>query len=142
MDDLRPPALDELGLASALRGASGRCLPRHRRGRSRQRHPAALEVAAYRIATEALANIARHTHASHVRVNVSVDDRPLALRVEVIDDGPGLPTDMRPGVGLRSMRERADEVGGTCEISTVHDGGTMVRAGLPIPQLDEWGGHA
>jgi len=144
VDDLRPPALDELGLASALRERADAVYPGtvvvdHVNGTPL---PAALEVAAYRIATEALANVARHTHASHVRVNVSVDDQPPALRVEVIDDGPGLPTDMRLGVGLRSMRERADEVRGMCEIGTVHDGGTMVRAVLPIPQLDESGGHA
>ncbi len=143
VDDLRPPALDELGLAGALHQRADAIYPGTvvvDSGLDGTLLPAALEVAAYRIATEALANVARHTNASHVTLRVGVDADPPALRVEVVDDGPGLPVDQRPGVGLRSMRERADEVGGTCQVDRTRSGGTRVQAVLPIPAPDESGG--
>jgi signal transduction histidine kinase len=60
-----------------------------------------------------------------------------ALRLEVSDDGRGIAEDHRPGVGLRSMRERAEELGGSCEISSRPGGGARVRARLPYAPLDE-----
>ena len=54
------------------------------------------------------------------------------LQVEVCDDGLGLPEDVQPGVGLNSMRERAAELGGTCVIETLPQGGTRVLARLPL----------
>jgi signal transduction histidine kinase len=92
--------------------------------------PAAVEVAAYRIAGEALANVARHASARTCTVRLSVEDR--ALLVEVADDGRGIGADAEAGVGLVSLRERAAELGGRSEVTCPDDGGTMVRAWLPL----------
>ncbi|MGN9781002.1 sensor histidine kinase [Nonomuraea sp. ZG12] len=91
--------------------------------------PAALEVAAYRIVSEALTNAVRHARAANCRVTVTVT--PGALVAEVADDGTGFRADGgRRGIGLRSMAERAAELGGRFCISS--DGsGTRVQAWLP-----------
>ncbi|MCW5848886.1 MAG: GAF domain-containing sensor histidine kinase [Anaerolineae bacterium] len=133
--ELRPPALDELGLVGALNLQAAQLT-------SASLHvsletsgafpplPAAVEVAAYRITQEALTNVVRHAQARRCRVSLAVQGA--ALVVTVADDGQGM-TDARPyGVGLSSMRERAAEVGGTCEITTGPDGGTVVHARLPF----------
>ena len=88
--------------------------------------PAAIEVAAYRIATEALTNTLRHSHASHATVRLACDD---ALLVEVVDDGAP-DGDWTAGVGIRSMLERAAELGGRCEAEPSASGG-RVRVTLP-----------
>ncbi len=142
VDDLRPPALDDLGLAGAIGQRATAIYP----GTvvtdclNGDPLPAALEVATYGIATEALANVARHTRASQVTVSLETTSAPGLLQLEVCDNGPGLPARVNPGVGLRSMRERAEEVGGTCEIRSTPGGGTVVRAELPIPDPTEAGG--
>jgi signal transduction histidine kinase len=132
--ELRPPTLDELGLVSALREQ----LTRYRQpGLSitlnAPEHlpllPAAVEVAIYRIAQEALTNVVRHAHAQHCVLTLEVDND---VCLEVRDDGQGLPADYRAGVGLTSMRERATELGGTCAIRPVETGGTRVFVRLPI----------
>jgi signal transduction histidine kinase len=89
---------------------------------------AATEVAAYRIAVEAVTNVVRHAGARTCRVEVSADGR---LHVEVVDDGRGLPPG-EPGVGLTDMGERAAEVGGTCVVTPADDHGTRVLAFLPL----------
>jgi signal transduction histidine kinase len=91
--------------------------------------PAALEVAAYRIVSEGLTNAVRHARAASCRVGVAVT--PRALVVEIADDGTGFRADgPHAGIGLRSMAERAAELGGTFRISS--DGsGTRVQARLP-----------
>jgi signal transduction histidine kinase len=91
---------------------------------------AAVEVAAYRIATEAVANAVRHAAASSCRVALAVtgDD----LLVEITDDGSGVPDDAVPGVGSTSMRERAAELGGSLDLTTAPGAGTTVRARLPL----------
>ena len=96
--------------------------------------PAAVEVAAYRIALEALTNVVRHAHAQHcaIRLWLESSERNTFLRVEVSDDGAGLPRSLRAGVGLRSMRERAEELGGTLTIEPAQGGGTCVLARLPL----------
>jgi two-component system NarL family sensor kinase len=94
--------------------------------------PAAVEVACYRIAQEALTNVARHAQAKACRVRLSVDRAGGVLDLEVIDDGVGMPEDHRAGVGLSSMRERAEELGGTCDVGPAHTGGTRVLARLPL----------
>jgi signal transduction histidine kinase len=133
---LRPPALDDLGLAGALErlaeqaGADGlRVSVDVRVPDGGAELSAATEVAAFRIVQEALTNVVRHASASacDVRVTVGADD----VAVEVTDDGRGLPADLRAGVGLHSMRERAAEMGGTCEIGPAPGGGTRVVARLP-----------
>jgi Mg2+/Co2+ transporter CorB len=92
--------------------------------------PAAVETAAYRIAVEALTNALRHSDGRHCAVQVEV--RPDQVRVEVVDDGIGLDPARPPHVGLRSMHERAAEVGGRCAVLTGPQGGTVVRATLPL----------
>jgi signal transduction histidine kinase len=88
-----------------------------------------VEVAAFRIALEAITNVIRHAGARHCDVRLSVDD---ALLLEVVDDGRGLAADRPAGVGLDSMRERAAELGGWCRIEGLPGGGTRVHASLPL----------
>jgi signal transduction histidine kinase len=134
--DLRPPALDELGLVSALRQQADRVNLRDGQVTISVQAPdilpplpAAVEVAAYRIGMEALTNAARHAHARHCRLRLTLDDR---LEIEVTDDGIGPPTRGDSGVGLAAMRERAAELGGTCTIDGTPGAGTRVLARLPV----------
>lgn len=137
---LRPPALDDVGLVGALRQQAAQLagpgltvevdapadLPVL---------PAAVEVAAYRIVSEALTNVMRHAHAGTCTVRLFVDPEGTAtraLRVEVVDDGTGIASDTPAGVGLVSLRERAAELGGTCSVTPAPSGGTRVCARLPL----------
>lgn len=133
VDGLRPPALDELGLTGAVRARAGAFAggPVVRvTGPSRDEHlPAAVEVAAFHIAAEALTNAVRHSGARHCDVRIVIED---GLRLEVADDGRGLPACPAEGVGLRSMRDRARELGGSCRVVARPDGGTIVEAILPV----------
>jgi signal transduction histidine kinase len=137
VEDLRPPALDQLGLVGAVRQHGTRLTERDPGlevavdASSLPPLPAAVEVAAYRIATEALTNVSRHAGARHCHVGLSVNGSG-ALRVEIEDDGQGLPTHPRAGVGLTAMRERAVELGGTCEAGPASPYGTRVIAHLPL----------
>ena len=90
--------------------------------------PAAVEVAAYWIAQEALTNVKRHALARTCNVRMTIE--PTALRLEIADDGRGL-SSASSGIGLHTMRERAAEIGGTCEIDAGAGGGTLVTASLP-----------
>jgi signal transduction histidine kinase len=137
--NLRPPALDELGLAGALRqhAATFDGGPSERPLRvvfdapdDLPPLPAGVEVAALRIALEGLTNATRHSGASRALVRLAMDGD--ALVVSVTDDGVGVPHDAAPGVGLTSMRERADELGGSLDIVAVEGGGTAVVARLPV----------
>jgi signal transduction histidine kinase len=92
--------------------------------------PAAVEVAAFRIAVAAMTNVKRHADASRCWVTLTVADQQLTVLIE--DDGRGLPADFRPGVGVLSMRERAAELGGVCVHEQRSGGGTQVRATLPV----------
>jgi signal transduction histidine kinase len=134
--DLRPPALDELGLLGAVRQQAERLSARGGGPDIRVDAPATLatlgaatEVAAYRIATEAVANAVRHGHAQHCTVRIVTDG---LLSVEVTDDGDGIAAGTPPGVGLRAMQERAAEIGGECTISPSDAAGTRVLAMLPL----------
>lgn len=133
--DLRPPALDELGLLSALRELAA----------SYQRQgihilvevpsnlpalPAAVEVAAYRIAREALTNVVHHAEAEQCLLRLGLHESVLTLQIS--DDGKGIDDDHRIGVGWLSMRERAVELGGTCSITRGSSGGTTVQASFPL----------
>ncbi|SDE65190.1 Histidine kinase-, DNA gyrase B-, and HSP90-like ATPase [Blastococcus fimeti] len=132
--DLRPPALDDLGLTGAVRQQAERVLPpavdTTITADDDGELPAAVEVAAYRIASEALANVARHARATRVGVALVRDDG--ALVVTVADDGVGIAPDAPAGVGLVSLRERAAELGGSCTVECPAGGGTVVRAVLPV----------
>lgn len=133
---LRPPALDDLGLLSAIREQAARAsrfnleivvdapevLPPL---------PAAVELAAYRVVNEALTNVVRHAQASHCTVALAQNG---ALTVAVTDDGVGFHTDGRSGVGLRSMRERTGELGGWLDVDSAPGRGTSIRAAFPLPQ--------
>jgi signal transduction histidine kinase len=134
---LRPPALDQLGLAGAIRQQASELAT----GGERQIAcdlrapdpmpplPAAVEVAIFRITQEALTNIARHAEARNASILIAVDG---AVRLEVSDDGRGLPENRRVGVGLTSMRERAAELGGSFDIHSAPNGGTTLSVRLPL----------
>jgi len=144
---LRPPALDELGLIPALQ--------EHVLQYSDQEHraihisleapehlpplPAAVEVAIFRIAQEALTNVVRHSHASRCVVRLALHEQERLLELKIEDNGRGLAPTRSTGVGLASMRERAEELGGTCEVNQVPTGGTCVQVRLPslLPQLSD-----
>ena len=133
--DLRPPALDDLGLLNALReyAAHYAAADLHISIEAPEQLPAlpaAVEVAVYRIIQEALTNVVRHAQASRCTVRLHIDE---AVHIDIWDDGRGLPAIRRAGVGLTSMRERAAELGGSCVIETRAQGGTEVRARLPLP---------
>jgi signal transduction histidine kinase len=130
---LRPPVLDQIGLSGALRQLTdGLDRPRaESRIGDLGDLPAAVEVAAYSIAAEAVANTLRHAAAARLVVIARRDDD--VLIVEVADDGCGLPARPVAGVGLRSMGERAVEVGGRLDLLPNQPGGTIVRAQLPAP---------
>jgi two-component system, NarL family, sensor histidine kinase UhpB len=133
---LRPGALDHLGLGAALLQAG-------RHFELQTRLPCAVEVmdplppveaaiatTAWRIAQEALTNVARHARARSVRVSAGAQDDRLTLIVS--DDGVGLPAGPPTGLGLLGMRERAEAVGGTFDLAPGPGGGTVVRASLPL----------
>jgi signal transduction histidine kinase len=134
VEALRPPALDELGLLGAVRSRAGALagdMEIDVDGSSRPGPlPAAIETAAYRIAVEAMTNAVRHSDGTRCTVSILVGDD--AVELSVHDDGHGLKPDRMPGVGLRSMRERAAEVGGTLSVRSPPEGGTVVAASLPL----------
>jgi signal transduction histidine kinase len=139
VDGLRPPALDQLGLVSVLRQRA----EQHRGPGTTEGHmiwtveahddveplPAAVEVAAYRIALEAVTNALRHSGAETCTVTLVREDGTLLLQVR--DTGRGLAADPSAGVGLTSMRERAEELGGSCTVVS-DQSGTLVEVRLPI----------
>ncbi len=133
--DLRPPTLDELGLAGSVRELATRFATPTRSvsvdAGELAELPAAVDLAAYRIVSECLANAAKHSSATSVRLVLRRS--PSSLQVEVCDDGVGLAAGAVPGVGLRSMRERAEELGGSCTVVRGDGGtGTTVLATLPL----------
>jgi signal transduction histidine kinase len=95
--------------------------------------PAAVEVAVYRIAAEALGNAESHSGAATCTLRLVLDQAAGTVRLDVIDDGKGIGANRGTGVGLSSMRERAAELGGTLTITPGSPGGTIVTAVLPCP---------
>ncbi len=147
--NLRPPALDELGLIGAIREYAARL------GSEAQEHhaalkvtveapeslpalPAAVEVATYRIVQEAVTNVVRHAHAQACHVCLLADN---TLQIEVHDDGKGFEEGHSAGVGLTSMRERAEELGGTFTINKAQPCGTQITAHLPLINGTRTGTH-
>lgn len=132
--DLRPPVLDERGLAEALReqfaGVSTPSVQLDAGSLGTGQLPAAVEVAAYRIAIAAVANVVRHAGAATCWVGLHRG--ATGLEVTIADDGAGPAPDLRSGIGITGMRERAAELGGTCTIAERPGGGTLVRAVLPV----------
>lgn len=135
---LRPPALDDLGLLGALRtqaahGSHDGLRVTVDAPEELPPLPAAVEVAAYRIVQEAVTNAARHAAARNCTARITPDEKANVLRLEIEDDGRGIPEDRSAGVGLASMRERAGELGGSCKVEALPEGGTRVEAVLPLP---------
>ncbi|MEN8238217.1 MAG: histidine kinase [Actinomycetota bacterium] len=135
--ELRPPALDELGVAGALSAHVSqfeRSTPLTIEINSvpdpLPALPAAVEVAAYRIAREAISNTLRHAGASRCTATLEVTDS--TLTIAVCDDGLKMGGTVRPGVGMTSMRERTEELGGILTIATGDPTGTTVFATLPL----------
>lgn len=132
---LRPPILDDLGLVTAVREhADALGTPHHRINVTVDGDvadlPAAVEVAAYHICLEAMTNAARHARAT--ATNVTLRRSNATLELAVSDDGRGLLNDRRNGIGLSSMRARAQELGGTLTLTCGETGGTTVRTVLPL----------
>ncbi len=130
---LRPPALDDLGLLSAV----------HEQARQLSNSdlnivvetpeslpilPAAVEVATYRIIQEALTNVTRHARARTCKVSLSINGH---LDIIIEDDGIGIPTPHHAGVGLKSIYERVDELGGLCQVESHVGMGTRIKVSLP-----------
>ena len=142
VEGLRPPALDQLGLVTALRQRAADHAVGVRPGGGRglawtveadadvEPLPAAVEVAAYRIAMEAVTNAERHSDADACTVRLRRDDG--VLQVLIRDTGSGLAATPGVGVGLTSMKERAEELGGSCTVTSGPGTGTVVEARLPL----------
>jgi len=133
---LRPPVLDEFGLVTAIRehvapytGPNGLQITFDVTD-PMPPLPAAVEVAAYRIALEAFTNIVNHAQATACHLTTRVENNSLILVIS--DNGKGLSSNNHAGVGLTSMRERAAELGGEFVVENNPFGGTTVRAKLPI----------
>jgi signal transduction histidine kinase len=139
--NLRPPSLDELGLIGAIREYVTQQTSVRGSTQTEQLQvsldvpdalpalSAAVEVATFRIFQEALTNVVRHACARTCSIRLSLDDQ---LLLHICDDGRGFSATQRMGIGLRSMRERAVELGGTFIVEPVPTGGTCILAQLPI----------
>ena len=135
--DLRPAPLAELGLAGAIRRLTE---PATEAGmevtvslpEGMPELPAATEVAAYHIAAEAVTNALRHSKAARLTVELGHAQGHLMLRIT--DDGVGTPPERGEGLGLASMRQRAQELGGAWSLGTAGGQGTVVETSLPLPE--------
>jgi signal transduction histidine kinase len=127
---LRPQAL-EAGLTGAITQQANQIPGIHFEMNTHDlpKLPEVLEVAIYRIVSEALNNIAKHAHASQVHFELQQHEHE--LRLEVRDDGIGIPVNPQTGIGLQSMRERAAELGGTLELERL-ERGTRIHARFPM----------
>ena len=136
VEGLRPPALDDLGLAAAVEQLASRMagpqldicvniapLPPV---------PAGVEVTLYRIAQEALTNVVKHSGATRAQIRVRAHNDEVEL--EVSDDGSGAAATRDGGIGLVSMRERAEQISGRLSIDG-SDRGTCIRAWLPLQEI-------
>jgi signal transduction histidine kinase len=147
INDLRPAALDALGITPAVEALVERAQARSRveislvvdmafeAGRSPDRLAPSIELAAYRLVQEALTNAVRHASASHVRIEL-VEENDVVSGT-VTDDGLGFePVDGHTGFGLISMAERATLVGGNVDVESSPDG-TTIRFTLPVSLRQE-----
>ena len=133
---LRPDALDELGLVSALISLSERLSEQTglRLERRLDRHLPALsyeqELVIYRVAQEALTNVVRHSDSDQAVLSLSISEEQIELTV--VDSGHGIDPGETDGNGIRGMRERALLVEGDLRVGRSEDGGTLVRLALPL----------
>jgi signal transduction histidine kinase len=142
---LRPPALDEFGIVQALTervktfgeggiGGDGTGMQTHFEVTPDLPHmPAAVEVAVFRITEEALSNAARHAGARMVTVSLQSDQDGIVLRIS--DNGRGLPADVSIGLGMHTMRERSEELGGTFAVDSAAGAGVTIRVHLPVDRI-------
>lgn len=148
IEDLRPPRLDELGLVSALSERTASFTTSRADGMGSRplavqvdcpsplpALPAAVEVALYRITLEAINNVARHSAASICTVTLQTHTSAKGgkdVLLIILDDGIGISPFAASGIGLRSMTERAAELGGSCDITSPNGTGTLITARLPL----------
>ena len=149
ISDVRPAALDELGVGAAVEALADRTRSRglnvelridldYEAGRTTMRHDPDLETALYRIAQEAITNAVKHSGAESVTVDVEEADGSVTLRVR--DDGQGFEESaMSRGFGLAGMRERVELLGGTLTVESAPRAGTTVTARLPARRPAEIG---
>ncbi len=131
--NLRPPVLDDRGLVAAIEetvavGGPPKVsliAPTHP-----LELPAAVEACALRIIQEAVNNVRRHAAASCCEVRIVAE--PDVLRIEIVDDGVGFPEPRRSGIGIRSMTERASEIGGRVSFDSAAGMGARVSVWLPV----------
>ncbi len=147
VSNLRPAVLDELGLEEALGMLTEQTVEAHRHDKvgpfdvtfeaesadGLGQLPAAVEVAAYRIISEALNNASRHAQATRCSVRVKFDD---PLWISVHDNGRGILPDAIRGTGLASISERASELGGRASVRPAPGGGTVVTATIPLHPME------
>jgi signal transduction histidine kinase len=144
---LRPPVLDDLGLAGGL-ASLARSIPQVEIDvdLADTRVPDHIEIALYRIAQECLQNVVKHARATNARLTFSVgtEESGDTARLEIVDNGVGFDTFEHPlgsdemgGYGLLSMAERAEIVGGRLNIRSRPGEGTAVTATIPLPSLRE-----
>lgn len=131
---LRPPSLDEFGLLFSLRELAAQLQQPNFRivFQSPESLPplmAAVEVAVYRIVQEAITNALKHSQGSACHIRLSVDE---VLRIEISDDGTGVSKASRKGVGIRSMRERAEELNGRFAMNEASYAGTQIEIEFPL----------
>jgi signal transduction histidine kinase len=134
--ELRPPALDELGLAEAINAfvqqinsQTPLCLSFSAQSGTLDSLPAAVEVAVYRLVQEGVNNVLRHAQAATCLVECQRSNGRLILTI--CDDGRGISADVRSGVGMLSMRERVEELGGKFMVMPESPSGTLITAELP-----------
>jgi signal transduction histidine kinase len=145
--DMRPAALDQLGVKPALEALIERSeVPagpeirlrtdlRSESGDQPGRLAPAIETTVYRVVQQALANVVKHADATTVEIEVSEDDG--VVKIVVADDGRGFaPDDPTDGFGLIGMRERIRLVGGRHEVDSTPGHGTIVRASIPTTPID------
>jgi len=130
--DLRPPALDQFGLVGAIgefvqQFSDKGIIFRLEMPEKLPPLPAAVEVAAYRIVQEAINNVIRHSRAQNCRIFIDINGE---LTISVQDDGVGLPTEIKHGIGLNSIRERVEELGGSLTFTSQQGTQLEVRISL------------
>jgi signal transduction histidine kinase len=130
--DLVPTALDQMGLVEAVveftRSFDDELEFQLKVPSERIELPAAVEVATYRIIMEAVTNVVRHAHAARCWLSISAGS---TIDIDIVDDGVGLNGHVHDGTGMRNIKERAEELGGTAQFEPNHPRGTAVRVRLP-----------